>query len=116
MSRWDRYVLRPRVWTKTSISETILHYRALQEYENSTLSFAPLALHTMCLVLMPTNKMVAERKHRHIIEVGLSLLAHASMPLKYWDEAFIVATYLINRLSTKVLNYSTPLEKLFHQK
>ena len=23
----------------------------------------------------------AERKHRHIVEVGLSLLAHASMPL-----------------------------------
>jgi histone deacetylase 1/2 len=29
----------------------------------------------------------AERKHRHIIEVGLSLLAYASMPLKFWDEA-----------------------------
>ena len=25
----------------------------------------------------------AERKHRHIVEVGLSLLSHASMPLKY---------------------------------
>jgi histone deacetylase 1/2 len=25
----------------------------------------------------------AERKHRHIVEVGLSLLAHASMPLKF---------------------------------
>src|SRR6185312_1310223 len=25
----------------------------------------------------------AERKHRHIIEVGLALLAHASIPLKY---------------------------------
>jgi hypothetical protein len=29
----------------------------------------------------------AERKHRHIVEVGLALLAHASMPLKFWDEA-----------------------------
>jgi transposase InsO family protein len=25
----------------------------------------------------------AERKHRHIVEVGLSLLSHAHMPLKY---------------------------------
>jgi histone deacetylase 1/2 len=40
----------------------------------------------------------AERKHRHIVEVGLSLLAHASMPLKFWDEAFLAATYLINLL------------------
>jgi histone deacetylase 1/2 len=51
----------------------------------------------------------AERKHRHIVEVGLALLAHASMPLKFWDEAFLAATYLINRTSTKLLQYSTPL-------
>jgi histone deacetylase 1/2 len=54
----------------------------------------------------------AERKHRHIVEVGLSLLAQASMPLKYWDEAFIAAVYLINRLPTKLLDFSTPLEVL----
>ena len=58
----------------------------------------------------------AERKHRHIVEVGISLLAHASMPLKYWDEAFIAATYLINRLPSKVIGNTTPLERLFHQK
>ena len=58
----------------------------------------------------------AERKHRHIVEVGLSLLAQASMPLKYWDEAFITATYLINRIPTKVLDFSTPLETLFQEK
>ena len=38
------------------------------------------------------------------------------MPLKYWDEAFIVATYLINRLPSKVIGNTTPLERLFHQK
>ena len=58
----------------------------------------------------------AERKHRHIVEVGLSLLAHASTPLKYWDEPFITATYLINRLPSKVIGNSTPLELLYHQK
>ena len=57
----------------------------------------------------------AERKHRHIVEVGLSLLAHASMPLKFWDEAFLTATYLINRLPSKVTNGLTPLELLFKQ-
>jgi hypothetical protein len=34
------------------------------------------------------------------------------MPLKYWDEAFIAAVYLINRLPTKLLDFSTPLEVL----
>jgi IS30 family transposase len=57
----------------------------------------------------------AERKYHHIVEVGLSLLAHASMPLKYWDEAFLAATYLINRLPTKVLGFCSPLERLFQK-
>lgn len=51
----------------------------------------------------------AERKHRHIIEMGLTHLAHASMPLKFWDEAFLTAVFLINRLPSKVINHETPL-------
>jgi len=58
----------------------------------------------------------AERKHRHIVEVGLSLLTHAAMALKFWDKAFITATNLINRLPSKVIKDQTPLELLFHQK
>jgi hypothetical protein len=38
------------------------------------------------------------------------------MPLKYWDEAFLAATYIINRLPSKVIGLSTPLEKLFKEK
>jgi histone deacetylase 1/2 len=59
---------------------------------------------------------VAERKHRHIVEVGLALLANASMPLKYWDEAFLTATRLINLLPSKHLNYQVPAEILLKEK
>jgi hypothetical protein len=59
---------------------------------------------------MLISKMVLmERKHRRIVKVGLSLLVHASMLLKLWDEAFVAASYLINRTSTKLPDYSTPL-------
>jgi hypothetical protein len=51
-----------------------------------------------------------ERKHRHIIEAGLSLLARASMPLKFWDEASLTTTYLINRTPSKVIHHQTPLD------
>jgi histone deacetylase 1/2 len=56
----------------------------------------------------------AERKHRHIVEVGLALLANASMPLKFWDEVFITTTFLINLLPSKVLDFATPVERLLH--
>ncbi|KAG8488310.1 hypothetical protein CXB51_016328 [Gossypium anomalum] len=36
---------------------------------------------------------VVERRHRHIIEMGLTLLAKASMPLKYWTDAFSHAVF-----------------------
>jgi transposase InsO family protein len=54
-----------------------------------------------------------ERKHRHVIETGLSLLSHAYMPLHFWDDAFQSACYLINRIPTLVLQNKSPFEKLF---
>jgi hypothetical protein len=58
--------------------------------------------HISCPHAHQQNRFV-ERKHHHIVEVGLSLLAQASMPLKLWDEAFRAAVYLINRTPSKVL-------------
>lgn len=41
---------------------------------------------------------VVERKHRHIVEMGLSLLSHSSLPYYFWDHVFHSAVYIINRL------------------
>lgn len=57
-----------------------------------------------------------ERKHRHVVEVGLTLLAQANLPLTYWWEAFQTAVYLINRLPTPTLKGSTPLFELLKEK
>jgi hypothetical protein len=35
------------------------------------------------------------------------------MPLKFWDEAFVSVFFLINCLTTPVLNHNSPLETLF---
>ncbi|KAG8487351.1 hypothetical protein CXB51_021004 [Gossypium anomalum] len=59
---------------------------------------------------------LVERKHRQIVEKGLSMLAHASMPLSCWTDAFGCAVYLINRLPSSPLGSLSPYEKLFHIK
>jgi hypothetical protein len=59
---------------------------------------------------------IAERKHRHIVETGLALLAHSSLPVCFWNEAFLTACYLINRMWSRTLQHSTPLELLHHEK
>jgi hypothetical protein len=58
----------------------------------------------------------AEQKHRHVVEVGLSLLSHVSMPQKFWDEAYLAIVFLINRLPSHVINMETHMERLFHRK
>ncbi|KAL5854693.1 hypothetical protein ACOSQ4_004495 [Xanthoceras sorbifolium] len=55
---------------------------------------------------------VAERKHSHLVESGLTLLAYAHMSLKFWSEFFQTAALLINNLLTPLLNLSTYLTKL----
>jgi hypothetical protein len=45
-----------------------------------------------------------ERKHMHIVEIDLALLAKASMPLMFWDEAFATAVRLVNVLPSQVYN------------
>lgn len=39
----------------------------------------------------------AERKHRQVVEMGLTMLAQASLPLQFWVDAFQAATSFINR-------------------
>ncbi|KAH9699463.1 retrovirus-related pol polyprotein from transposon RE1 [Citrus sinensis] len=57
---------------------------------------------------------LVERKHRHITESGLTLLAQAKLPIKFWWDSFHTAAYLINRLPTPILAMKTPYESIFH--
>lgn len=53
-------------------------------------------IHQKSCAYTPEKNGVAERKHRHIIQVVLSLMSQASLPTKFWSYAFTTATYLIN--------------------
>jgi len=48
---------------------------------------------------------IVERKHMHIVELGLTHLKQASLPLKFLDFAFQTAVYLIFFLSAKINIY-----------
>ena len=58
-----------------------------------------------------------ERKHRHIIDFSLTLLAQAAIPLTFQWNACVSSVFIINRLPTKVLtNFQSPFESLFGSK
>eukprot|EP00268_Persea_americana_P013925 TRINITY_DN16169_c0_g1_i2.p1 TRINITY_DN16169_c0_g1~~TRINITY_DN16169_c0_g1_i2.p1 ORF type:complete len:660 (-),score=55.01 TRINITY_DN16169_c0_g1_i2:23-2002(-) len=69
--------------------------------------------HQLYCPYTPEQNGVAERKHRHIIETSLTLLAHSHVPTKYWLDAFNTAVFLINRMVLTPSSPQSPYEKLF---
>jgi len=59
------------------------------------------------------QKGVIERKQRQIVELGITMLHHASLPLEFWDYAFVTIVYLINRLPTTSLKFSIHILSCF---
>ncbi|CAN1180130.1 Copia protein, partial [Linum perenne] len=60
----------------------------------------------------PQQNGIAERKNRHLLEVTRALMFSANVPKYFWGDALLTATYLINRMPSKVLNFKTPLNGL----
>lgn len=70
-------------------------------------------VHQIACPYTPEQNGCAERKHRHVEETGLTLNLGASMPLRYWANAFLATTYLINRMPKRSLHFNSPWQQLF---
>ena len=55
-----------------------------------------------------------ERRHRLVVEKGLTLLAQASMRLSFSWEAISTAVFLINRLPTPVTKNKSPFQLVYN--
>ena len=65
-------------------------------------------LHQTSCVDTPSQNEVAERKNRHLLETARALLFQMHVPKHFWADAVSRACFLINRMSSSVLNWVTP--------
>ena len=50
------------------------------------------------IVKTPQQNVVAERKHRHLLDAARALRFHAGFPKRFWGECVLSATHIINKL------------------
>jgi transposase InsO family protein len=60
----------------------------------------------------PKQNGVAERKNRHLLEVTRSMMMSMNVPKYLWGQAVLTATYLINRMPSRILDWKSPIEML----
>jgi histone deacetylase 1/2 len=72
--------------------------------------------HTFSCPFAHQQNCIIERKHRHIVDTVLTILAHSKLAKTYWVEAVKIVVYLINRLPLNDSQNQSLLELLFKRK
>ncbi|RVW65334.1 Retrovirus-related Pol polyprotein from transposon TNT 1-94 [Vitis vinifera] len=72
-------------------------------------------IHISSCVDTPKQNGVAERKNRHLLEVAWCLMFSSNVPNYFWGEAILTATYLINRMPSRVLTFQSPRQLFLKQ-
>jgi transposase InsO family protein len=72
-------------------------------------------IHQTSRVYTPEQNEISERKNHHIIEMTRCLLLQSNVPKRFWSDAVLTSTYLINRLPTPLLQNKSPLDVLYNK-
>lgn len=134
VDQFTHYIWFYPLWQKSDVKSIFIRWKALVEarfqsklitlYSDNGGEYISLAdflstngvSHLTTPPHNPEHNGFSEHRHRHIVETGLALLSHASIPAIYWTYAMATAVYLINRQPTPTLAHFSAYAKLFGTK
>ncbi|XP_042988400.1 uncharacterized protein LOC122316031 isoform X3 [Carya illinoinensis] len=109
-------VFRKEIKTQFRQKVQILRSDNAKEYQSNSfttyLSNKGIVHQTSCSYT-PQQNGVAERKNRHLLDVTRVLLLHMHVPKHFWSDGILTTCHLINRMSSSVLNGSSPFSILY---
>lgn len=70
-------------------------------------------LQTSC-VYTPQRNGLVERKHRHLLNCARTLRFHVGLAITFWGDCILIATFLINKTPTSVLDDKSPYQVLYN--
>ena len=82
----------------SATNKTIRSDNGLESFNNQCHTiFSSLGIvHQSTCVHTPQQNGVAERKHKHLLDIARALRFQAHVPLKFWGDCILTATFLIN--------------------
>lgn len=97
-----------------NIKIKVFHSDCSGEYQRLHKYFTQISIiHRIACPYTHEQNGTAERKIHHIVDTVL--LAHSSVPLKYWNFSFATAASLINTLSSSVHKNHSPFFLLYNK-
>ena len=63
-------------------------------------------LHQSSCTNTPEQNGIVEHKNKHLLEVASMMMFYMNLPKYLWRDAVLIASYLINRMSSNVEQYS----------
>jgi transposase InsO family protein len=103
---------------KTQFAQKICLLRSDNAKEYKSGSFASYLsdkgiIHQTSCAHTPQQNGVAERKNRYLLDVTRCLLSHMHVPKQFWNDAALTACYLINWMTSSVLDGVSPHSLLY---
>jgi hypothetical protein len=70
-------------------------------------------IHQKSCIETPQQNARVKRKQQHILNIGRALLFQSKLPKSYWSYVVHHAVFLINRVTTPLLNNKSPFQLLY---